>query len=217
MDWIMFFTDPVSIATVVSAIIAIAALFLTFFQIRLSNKHQLFEKRLNNYKLFKCLLEIYTHNRDNILDNEDFYERPEKYFPWLTNSANLEEMSLLFREPLNTEHLLLFMHKCDELEEAHIESALIWGKDNGELVSNFMKRYLFLLRHIFRRYCFLIDHPDKHKAIGWQNASRNSLNRSLKELDKAYQLIVDKEIDKKLLHKMKLGLGKTNDEIKLYH
>ena len=205
-----------TIAEIISIAIALIALFVTLYQITLSNRHQLFDKRITNYKLFVRLLEIYAHNRNNLLDNDDFFERPEKYFPWLTNSANLEEMSLLFSEPKNADHLLVFMHKCDELEEAHIESSLIWGTKDGALVSKFIKRYLFLLRHIYHRYSFLLDNPDSKNYVG-QKASQSFICHSLDELDKAYQEIIEMKVEKKLLKKMKLGLGKTNDKIEIYH
>ena len=50
-----------TIAEIISIAIALIALFVTLYQITLSNRHQLFDKRITNYKLFVRLLEIYAH------------------------------------------------------------------------------------------------------------------------------------------------------------
>ena len=48
--------------SVISAIIAVVALIQTQSQIKLSNKHQLFERRLNNFFAFYGLYELYKEN-----------------------------------------------------------------------------------------------------------------------------------------------------------
>lgn len=49
--------------SVISAIIAVVALIQTQSQIKLSNKHQLFERRLNNFFAFYGLYELYKENK----------------------------------------------------------------------------------------------------------------------------------------------------------
>ena len=78
--------------SVISAIIAVVALIQTQSQIKLSNKHQLFERRLNNFFAFYGLYELYK-------ENKVILERTRKDEPlfaidnecgWLTNNSNLE-------------------------------------------------------------------------------------------------------------------------------
>ena len=49
--------------SVITAIAAIVALFLSVRQIQLSNKQQLFERRLNAYIITNGLIELYKKNK----------------------------------------------------------------------------------------------------------------------------------------------------------
>ena len=55
------------ISTIVASIIAIIAIFQTGSQIRISNKHFLFERRLTCYNIFKGMYNLYKNNK-HLLD-----------------------------------------------------------------------------------------------------------------------------------------------------
>ncbi len=52
-DWNFWFS-------VITAAAAVIAIYLSFYQIRLSNKQQLFDKRMEIYMIVKGLIRLYT-------------------------------------------------------------------------------------------------------------------------------------------------------------
>ena len=62
-----------SIATfavsIITAIVAIVAVFQTKAQIKQSNKQQLFDRRLSNYVLINKVLSTYKENRNLVVDS----------------------------------------------------------------------------------------------------------------------------------------------------
>ena len=67
MNW----SDVISlILSIITIIIALIALLQTKTQLRLSNKQQLFDRRLKNYTLFRDLFLLYKNNHDFMLSND---------------------------------------------------------------------------------------------------------------------------------------------------
>ena len=77
--------------SVISLIISVFTLVQTQRQIKLSNKHQLFERRLNNFFTFYGLYELYNENR--VIFGETRKDNPlfdvDVNFLWLTNNSYL--------------------------------------------------------------------------------------------------------------------------------
>ena len=126
--------------SVISAIIAVVALIQTQSQIKLSNKHQLFERRLNNFFAFYGLYELYK-------ENKVILERTRKDEPlfaidnecgWLTNNSNLEVCMEAMQRPNSSLARNEFLTKMEELKKLAMESRLIFPKDLGEKMALFI-------------------------------------------------------------------------------
>ena len=68
-----YFTNPETWVSIIAVCLSIIALFQTQKQIKLSNKQQLFDRRIDKYLLFKDLLSLYNGNRHLFVDKDSIY------------------------------------------------------------------------------------------------------------------------------------------------
>lgn len=80
-----YLKNPDTWLTLIAIIISIVALFQTSKQTKLSNKQQLFDRRLEKYLLFKDLLVLYKDNRKLFVGDENICEMVDFQFAMLTN------------------------------------------------------------------------------------------------------------------------------------
>ena len=66
-----YIKNPDTWMTIIAVVISIIALFQTAKQTKLSNKQQLFDRRLEKYMLLKDLLILYKNSRGFISENEN--------------------------------------------------------------------------------------------------------------------------------------------------
>lgn len=139
----------------ITAFVAIVALFQTNRQIKLGNKQHLFDRRLENYLLFKDLLSLYRSSR-SVLDKENIAELVEIPFGCLTNCAGLEMIYTLIKSPTDDHLRKVFLTKCEELEHSAEETRLIWGETMGELPALFIKQYVQLLKTLYGQQLMIV-------------------------------------------------------------
>ncbi|MDT2726485.1 hypothetical protein [Lactococcus formosensis] len=162
----------IKITDIITAIVSIAAVVLSYFairqtkkQIELSNKHQLFEKRSQCYLEGKKLLGMYDNGKellDRILKNDsstpepfslmyskvmvliDDYFLSKKYFP-----DNME---------IDTEEIYRYISNI-KLKAEQLE--LVFDKEEVEYLHDFMMDYVTLLNRIipYYRTLKLLDGP----------------------------------------------------------
>ena len=134
--------------SVISAIIAVVALIQTQSQIKLSNKHQLFERRLNNFFVFYGLYELYNENR--VIFGETRKDNPlfdvDVNFLWLTNNSYLEVCMEAMQRPKSSLARKEFLTKREELKKLAMESRLIFPRELGEKMALFICDYEKLLQ-----------------------------------------------------------------------
>lgn len=88
----MSYSEIINICvSVISIFIALLALFQTKRQIALSNKQQLFDRRLSCYLEFNTIYSLYTSNKQHLKDDNVFYHTNDMMFSRLTNCSNLEK------------------------------------------------------------------------------------------------------------------------------
>ena len=141
--------------TIVTIIIATIALWQTQKQIKLGNKQHLFDRRLENYLLFKDLFSLYRSSR-SVLDKENIAELVEIPFGCLTNCAGLEMIYTLIKSPTDDHLRKVFLTKCEELEHSAEETRLIWGETMGELPALFIKQYVQLLKVLYGQQLMIV-------------------------------------------------------------
>ena len=200
--------------SLVAVVAAIVALFQTNTQIKLSNKQQLFNRRLEKYLLIKELLSLYSENRNLIIHTDSICESVKFIFTWLTNSSTLEAMCLAMKNPLKHEEQKIFLTKCEMLEKSAMEIELIWRGKVAHIMGHFVRQYKELLQAMYRQQIMLDSlHDEKEKEpipleIAQkqirENAENFGLFSSVDGIEKTYQKIINMNAEEYLKRSMKL-------------
>ena len=199
--------------TIVTIIIATIALWQTQKQTKLSNKQQLFDRRLEQYHLIKELLSLYEQERNLLQKDKTIAEGITSHFIFLTNNSRLESMASVISNPLGQEEKINFLKKCEMLEKATIEITLIWKEDCAKDLSEFVSLYVKLLKSLHKQAIIIKNLEEENKQ---KNAFGHaiSLDVYLKKLNdwaennKLFELI-------KLIEESFIKIKNTNAEQKL--
>ena len=142
----MSYSEIINISiSVVSIIIALLALFQTKKQISLSNKQQLFDRRLSCYLEFITIYSLYTENKLQLKDESTFYHTNDLVFSWLTNCADLEKMVLAVDNPLHQKEQKILLTKYEQLKNTAIEISMVFDGDAAEIAGEFVSSFADLL------------------------------------------------------------------------
>lgn len=194
---------------------AVIALFQSHKQVKISNRQALLDRRINKFLLFKDLLANYS-NSITSLEESILSQDVEFPFIYLTNCSSLEMIANVMKNPLSHEEKNLFLTKCEELEKSAIEVELIFKSSVSKYMAEFIIVYKKLLQAMHRQQialnglkdnnfdqksCMSLDIFQK-KAHDW--AEKNKLYETADTLKKLYQLINDREVEKKIRKEISL-------------
>lgn len=195
--------------SVITVLAAVIALFQSHKQVKISNRQALLDRRIDKFLLFKDLLANYS---DSITLLEESFLSQDVEFPfiYLTNCSSLEMIANVMKNPLSHEEKKLFLTKCEELEKSAIEVELIFKSSVSKYMAEFIIVYKKLLQAMLRQQIALNGLKDNNfdqkscmshdifqeKAHEW--AENNRLYETADTLKKLYQLINDKEVEKKI-------------------
>lgn len=143
------------VVSTVSAAIAIVALFQTKRQISLSNKQQLFDRRLSRYTEVNTIYSLYVANKLQLKDESVFYHTNDLIFSWLTNCADLEEMVLAVANPLHQKEQKILLTKYEKLKNAAIEISMVFDGDAAEIAGEFVSSFADLLKAMYQQQVFI--------------------------------------------------------------
>lgn len=143
------------VVSTVSAAIAIVALFQTKRQISLSNKQQLFDRRLSRYTEVNTVYSLYAANKLQLKDESVFYHTNDLIFSWLTNCADLEEMALAVANPLHKKEQKILLTKYEKLKNAAIEISMVFDGDAAEIAGEFVSSFADLLKAMYQQQVFI--------------------------------------------------------------
>ncbi len=143
------------VVSTVSAAIAIVALFQTKRQISLSNKQQLFDRRLSRYTEVNTIYSLYAANKLQLKDESVFYHTNDLIFSWLTNCADLEEMVLAVANPLHQKEQKILLTKYEKLKNAAIEISMVFDGDAAEIAGEFVSSFADLLKAMYQQQVFI--------------------------------------------------------------
>lgn len=164
-----------------SVIISILPIILTLYQIVVSNRQKLFDKRIENYSIVSGLIKLYGDNREDFNDKDvDFFSDIE---------LKLEELKAI----------------------ADISTFLYNGKYR-EYIKNFVLSYVEVLFEMFKYELFLIRKasssskgPSYEKHLNdSEKKKKDELRIVIRNLDRAYEVLVDKNVDKKIRKQIKI-------------
>lgn len=138
---------------IITAVIAIIALFQTHVQIKISNKQFLFDKRLDKYLLAKGLLELYKDNKKLLDYNscpDDKAIIVDYQFINLTNNNYLKDVTCIINEPKNNDFKNDFLVKIEELKKLSTEIKFLFPNKSGQLLGNFIMKYQNILMELYK-------------------------------------------------------------------
>ena len=214
----MSLTDAINIVvSLISIVIALFALYQTKQQITLSNKQQLFDRRLSCYTKFITIYTIFNGSKVIINTKDAFVYLDEFEYSFLINCSDLEEMIQAISKPLQQNEQKAFLKKIEELKNLALEISMVFDGESGEVLSNFVSSYTDLLTKLYRQRIVVIKLRDKKQENGMpiyledfikqskENLKDIKMQETLNELNR-----LDKEIvDKNLLEKTKNSLRLT--------
>lgn len=200
-----------------AVIISTVALLQTAKQTRLSNKHQLFDRRLEKYLFMKCLLTLYRKARSQLInDSINVYQEPECHFTTLTNCASLESMVAAMTTPLEGDAHKEFLIKIEMLDRYAREIELLWNNEEGRLVGHFVNQYKNLLMSLYRQQCWrnsfmdTMNKPQVHISLDTfqkkteENAIAVGLFDAIFEIERTYNQIRDRDAEEHIVKSIHL-------------
>lgn len=203
-----YLTNPDAWLSFIAVCLSIIALFLTQKQIKLSNKQQLFDRRLEKYLIFRDLITLYKSNRRLLLDNDSICEMVDFQFSMLTNCSTLEQMCAAIDKPLHDDAHKILLTKLELLEKNAVEVELLWNSDAGRKAGCFVKQYKEMLMSMYQQQ-ILLKHLHKQneeqpmnltefQRQAKENALTVGLYNSIEKLDAIYNDIVEAKVEHEL-------------------
>lgn len=208
-----------NIFSIITAIIAIIALWQTHKQIKLSNKQYLFESRVKKYTLANGLIQLYEDNKsllDYSNEKEDEAIIVDFQFENLTNIGYLKDITGIIYDPKNNEEKTKFLLKLEELKQLANEIKFLFKRKQGILLNNFVYNYQNVLLELYK-YQILQNlmkensvpsiepktFAELQKDYGEIN-HRTRLFEAIKQLKNSYEELLDKNAIAKIEKEIKL-------------
>ena len=154
------------IVSVVSILIALLALLQTKQQISLSNKQQLFERRLSCYLEFNMFCSLYSQNKLYLKDDSTFFHINDLIFSWLANCSNLEKMTSAVFAPMHQEEQRIFLAKYEQLKNSAIEISMIFDGDIARIARDFTSLFADLLKAMYQQQVYIRKLKEQEKQNG---------------------------------------------------
>lgn len=129
--------------TVMTSVAAIVAIGVSVHQIRLSNKQQLFERRLKAYMMANSIISLCKENY--VFLSEKRKAEPQfandLVFVWLTNNTYMEGQAEAIEHPLEQPFHKELLKKREELRNMAMEFEFIFKGNVASLYGNFLRDY----------------------------------------------------------------------------
>lgn len=204
-----------TIAECASMFIAIIALVLSAHQIRLSNKQNLFNRRLSIWLTARGLAELYSEHRNHLEKRAEPQLAMDFVFSWLTNNAYLCDAGSAAAHPLEVKYQKPFLAKLDELNGLAFEAKYAFKGDQAESISRFISDYRQLLFAIYQ-YQVRMNHVQKYareyhrtleeacEKIG-ESEQRKELYRAFDNISTSFDQLTDVKMTKKIEKQIRLS------------
>lgn len=182
MDGILNFFEE-NILPLITASIAIIAIFQTSLQIKISNKQFLFKKRVEKYTLANSLICLYEDNK-SLLDYSDSKDNEpiivDFQFENLTNIMYLKDITEIIYDVKNNNKKVKFLLKLEELRNLANEIKFLFKGKSGELLSQYIRNYHDLLLELYK-YQVLLNLMKDNRISGNDNITYEELQKEFGE------------------------------------
>lgn len=129
--------------TVMTSVAAVVAIGVSVHQIRLSNKQQLFERRLKAYMMANSIISLCKENY--VFLSEKRKAEPQfandLVFVWLTNNTYMEGQAEAIEHPLEQPFHKELLKKREELRNMAMEFEFIFKGNVASLYGNILRDY----------------------------------------------------------------------------
>lgn len=199
---------------IITALIAIIALFQTKTQIKISNKQYLFERRLKNFSVISGMIKLFEDNK-YLLEDDHKKDEPidvDFVFYGLINNSYLEDLHFVIEKPLEQPYHNDFLIKLEEISSVSKEIGFMYnGFDD---VSNFISKYKNVLHAIYKyknlqnemvktAQTFNKDYVQSQKLVN-EPFHREKLLDAYKQLLDSYRTMTKKQSIRKMQKQIKL-------------
>lgn len=170
--------------SILTLTIAGIALLQTHKQIKISNKQNLFNKRVDNFLIIDGLIKLYEENK-GLMDkkeNNGFLE-VTILFMGLTNNTYLKDIGTIINEVENEEIRQKFLIKLEEMKKLSLEHQLLFKGNNIKYIEEFVMEYQNLLRTLYK-YQALLEKIQK---------ANKKEPKTFEELQKLYREDIDRQ------------------------
>ncbi len=204
--------------SIFTALTAVLALVLSVYQIRLSNKQNLFDRRLKTYMLTSGLISLCKENYMWISGKRETRPRFDNdyVFIYLTNNTYMESQADAIEHPLEEPYHKEFLRKREELRNIAMEIELIFKGEVAVTYSKFLRAYEAALAVMYQ-YQIVINrirkenekHPmtiEESEKIFSEKKYRDRLYDTLDELREAYDAVSQEEVEKQMKKQLTLIL-----------
>ena len=208
-----------NIFSIITATIAIIALWQTHIQIKISNKQFLFKKRLEKYTIANMLIELFKEYQ-SLLDyskkKEDEAIIVDIQFASLTNVGYLKDITEIISDPKNNEIKTEFLLKLEEIKQLANEIKFLFKRKQGELFSNFIFDYQNVLLELYK-YQIFQNFMRENKAPSLipktyaelqeefdEKSHRMRLFSAINQLKNSYRKLQDEDVIAKIEKEIKL-------------
>lgn len=204
--------------SLLAVVISMIALWQTHRQIKLSNKQQLFDRRLSDYLIVKGLLDLYRARRGDlgIADDGKPLSCVSLAYAYLTNNSYLEAAGDALNPPLDNPARKALLLKVEDLHRIAAEMELILPKDISETLNAFTSAYGKSLKALYG-YGVIWNQMSGDKFLEMKSLTlgekaellgevryRKEVFTALKQLEQAYQAVVSRQTEEKIRELIRL-------------
>ena len=213
-----FLKNPNSWFSIITALTAIIALFQTWKQIKVSNKQNLFEKRINVLIKVTGLMKLYEENRNLMIDDNEKDDSAvlmvDFNFENLTNNTYLEDIAICIHKSLEQPYQKQLLTRLEELRNISTSIMYLFPDKQAKVLSDFVFNYQNTLFTIYQYQIlsnnirndsikFKTDVHDMAKKLN-EPKQREKLLVSYKKLEESYKKIITEDIIEEIRKKIKL-------------
>ena len=202
--------------TVMTSVAAVVAIGVSVHQIRLSNKQQLFERRLKAYMMANSIISLCKENY--VFLSEKRKAEPQfandLVFVWLTNNTYMEGQAEAIEHPLEQPFHKELLKKREELRNMAMEFEFIFKGNVASLYGNFLRDYENALAVMYQ-YGIIIrkmkeeneEYPHTSEVLSKmfsEEEYRDRLYDALGKLKVSYDTVSQEKNDKQLRKQLAL-------------
>ena len=202
--------------TVMTSVAAVVAIGVSVHQIRLSNKQQLFERRLKAYMMANSIISLCKENY--VFLSEKRKAEPQfandLVFVWLTNNTYMEGQAEAIEHPLEQPFHKELLKKREELRNMAMEFEFIFKGNVASFYGNFLRDYENALAVMYQ-YEIIIrkmkeeneKYPNTSEVLSKmfsEEEYRDRLYDALGKLKASYDAVSQEKNDKQLRKQLTL-------------